>query len=73
MEELELYNDYSYTKLEELMNEMSNIDPNIEWHESDDFEIGKSILWINLPHKLYTFIMIGLNSKGAIYRLIYES
>lgn len=69
--ELELNKSYWYKDLEEYFDNIYQHDPNIEWNETGDFEIGKAFITIDMSSQTFSFVMDGYNDKyGASYKLI---
>ena len=64
---------YTFTELEEIIEELKETDPNITMDEAGIFELGKSFIWIDMAHKTYSFVMTGFGKKGSVYTLIYET
>ena len=71
MYELELYNVYQYSYLEEWFDEYIKDDPNASWDEIGEFEMGKSFIIITHT-KTYSFVMCAYNDKGSVYKLIFK-
>ena len=68
--ELELKKEYSYKKIENFANENG-----YEFNESGIGEtVGRHILILDHPDRdeVLTFILVGSNSQGFIYKLIYS-
>jgi len=73
MNDLELYQQISYSKLEQWFDDYLTQDPNSDWKEYGNPNMGEEFIVINTSGVIYSFVFCGYNQKvGAIFRLIFK-